>query len=189
MKVAVVGSGSVGSALAEGASHAGFEVRTGSRRADAGSPIGDVLAWADVTVLAIPGSAVDDFASTFADQLADRVVVDATNNIGAASTSGVQAIRSAAATAHVFRAFNSVGWENFTETDYDGIRPDLFFAGPDDDTRETVAALIDGLGPRPVYVGATPQAHAAVDALTGLWFSLAFGQQLGRRVAFKLLGA
>jgi 8-hydroxy-5-deazaflavin:NADPH oxidoreductase len=96
---------------------------------------------------------------------------------------------STAPAAHVFRAFNSVGWENMTATDYDGMRPDMFFAGPDDATRARVAALIDGLGPRPVYVGATPQAHAAVDALTGLWFALAFDQGHGRRIAFKLLGA
>lgn len=189
MKVAVVGSGSVGSALAAGASRAGFEVRVGSRRTDAPHSIDDVLAWADVTVLAIPGGAVAEFASSHAEQLADRVVVDATNNMGAASTSGVPTILSAAPIAHVFRAFNSVGWENMTATDYDGIQPDLFFAGPDDDTRESVADLIAGLGPRPVYVGATPQAHAAVDALAGLWFALAFGQGRGRRIAFKLLGA
>jgi 8-hydroxy-5-deazaflavin:NADPH oxidoreductase len=187
MKVAVVGTGTVGSALAEGAAKAGHEVRLGSRRTGAGEPINDVLGWADVAILAIPGGAVDDFAATHAQQLGDRVVIDATNNMGGSSMSGVDTIRAAAPSAHVFRAFNSVGWENMTVADYDGVRPDLFFAGPDDDTRPVVAALIDSLGPRSVYVGASAQAHAAVNGLAGLWFALAFDQGRGRRIAFKLL--
>ena len=89
----------------------------------------------------------------------------------------------------MYRAFNSVGWENMTAVDYDGLRPDMFFAGPDAAPRAAVEALIDSLGPRPVYVGPTPQAHAAVDSLTGLWFALAFDRGHGRRIAFKLLGA
>lgn len=50
----------------------------------------------------------------------------------------------------------------------------MFFASPDEWTSEPVVALTDGrLGLRLVYVGGTPQAHAAVDVPTGLWFALA----------------
>jgi 8-hydroxy-5-deazaflavin:NADPH oxidoreductase len=190
MKVAVIGSGSVGSALAQGASAAGHEVQVGSRRPEAGVAIGEAVQWADVTIVAVPGGAIADFAASIADRLAGQVIIDASNNVGGGGPiSGVETIRSVAPDAHVYRAFNSVGWENMTVDDYDGVRPDMFFAGPDDQTRTNVEQLIGDLGPRPVYVGATPQAYGAVDSLAGLWFALAFDRGHGRRIAFKLLGA
>lgn len=38
----------------------------------------------------------------------------------------------------------------------------------------------------PVYLGDMSNVHL-VDMLATLWFRLAFGQKLGRRIAFKLL--
>jgi 8-hydroxy-5-deazaflavin:NADPH oxidoreductase len=59
-----------------------------------------------------------------------------------------------------YRAFNSVGWDNMADPRLGDTTTDLFYAGPVD--------------------------QRAADALATLWFALAFGQQRGRRLAFRL---
>jgi predicted dinucleotide-binding enzyme len=63
----------------------------------------------------------------------------------------------------------------------------MFYAGPDGSEREVVSGLIADVGFRPVYAGPSPAAFAAVDSLAGLWFALAIGGGLGRRLAFRVL--
>jgi 8-hydroxy-5-deazaflavin:NADPH oxidoreductase len=106
----------------------------------------------------------------------------------AASTpnrASVKAIAAAAPAAAVYRAFNSLGWENFAEPMMDGMQADLLFAGPESH-REEVERLIADIGLRPVYVGDLDKAPL-VDALGGLWGALAFGQGMGRRLFFKVI--
>jgi predicted dinucleotide-binding enzyme len=68
----------------------------------------------------------------------------------------------------------------------DGIQADMLYVGPDLDARTAIEQLIADCGMRPVYVGDKAQA-ALVDNLGALWGALAFGQKLGRRLAFKVL--
>jgi predicted dinucleotide-binding enzyme len=106
----------------------------------------------------------------------------------------VAAISAAAPTAHVYRAFNSLGWENFADPLFNGVQADLFYAGPEDSSagdseggaRATVERLIADVGLHPVYVGGPEQA-GVVDGVASLWFALALGQRQGRRLAFKVL--
>jgi predicted dinucleotide-binding enzyme len=84
----------------------------------------------------------------------------------------------------VYRAFTATGWENFTG-DVAGERPDMPYTGPDGTERGTVAGLIADAGPRPVWLGA--DAQDALDGAARLWFTLALGRGLGRRLAFRVL--
>jgi predicted dinucleotide-binding enzyme len=144
------------------------------------------VAGAPVVVLAIPGSAVRDLASNLGVGLDGKIVIDASNDVAGASLNGYAAITAAAATAFYFRAFNTVGWENFANPRYGVINADLFYTGPSGVQRDAVEQLIDDVGLRPVYVGDNDQI-AIVDGLTKLWFALAFNQGRGRGIAFKLL--
>ena len=69
---------------------------------------------------------------------------------------------------------------------FGGVVADMCFAGPVAE-RAPVESVIADVGFRPQYVGAGPDALRAVDALATLWFALAFVQQRGRRLAFRLL--
>jgi hypothetical protein len=60
----------------------------------------------------------------------------------------------------------------------------MFFSAPEAD-RATVEAVIDGVGLRPVYVGADEE--AVIDCLFRLWIALAMKQGRGRRLALRLL--
>lgn len=201
LHIAVLGAGNIGSTLGRKWLAAGHEVVFGVT--DPGSPRAEALRGevgqsaaisgaeqaldgAEVVVLAIPGKAVEELLQANAGRLDGKIIVDATNRMGGGPMNSVAALSGAAPTAHVYRAFNSLGWENFADPVLGGLQADLFYAGPDDPTRPTMERLIGDVGLRPVYVGG-PEQVVVVDAVASLWFALALGQRKGRRLAFKML--
>jgi predicted dinucleotide-binding enzyme len=192
--IAVIGAGKVGDTLATAWERAGRTVAVGVRHpADASRPattVTEALDGADVVVLAVPGAATRSTIDINAPALAGKVVVDTTNDLSHGPTSVLSALAHLGAVvpdALGYRAFNSIGWENMANPRFGDETADLCFAGPDGAGRTTVESLITDVGFRPVYVGAGDDAHHAVDALATLWFALAFGQDRGRRLAFRVL--
>ncbi len=143
--------------------------------------IGDALLGSEVVILAIPGGAVADLADKHAGVLAGKLVIDATNQMGAAVAN---ARTSLPASVRYARAFNTLGGENMADPIVGGERADMFFSAPVGD-RETVEAVIEGVGLRPIYVGEDQE--AIIDALFQLWVALAMRQGRGRRLALRLL--
>jgi hypothetical protein len=125
-------------------------------------------------------------ARTQAARLDGRVIVDATNRMGGGPMNSLAAIQAHSPAARIYRAFNSVGWENFADPVFDGVAADLFYCGPEGDGRDMVERLIADAGLRPMYVGGPEQA-GLVDGVASRWFALAMGQRHGRRLAFKVL--
>jgi len=194
--IAVIGAGPVGRTLAAAWVKAGHQVAVGSRdpgsaTVPAGAAVTEPLAAleeASVAVYTIPGSAMPDALAAHTVALDGRIVIDATNNMaprdGAAELSALRHLPDGALG---FRAFNSVGWENMADPVVGGEVADMFYAGPGGAEREVVGGLIADVGFRPVYAGDSPAAFAAVDSVAGLWFALALGRGLGRRLAFRVL--
>jgi hypothetical protein len=100
---------------------------------------------------------------------------------------GLDVLRGAAPGASLFRAFSSLGWENFTEPVIEGVQVDLFYCGNGGPARATMDELIAQIGLRPLYIGGLERAEL-IDAMTMLWFELALGQGKGRHLAFKMIG-
>ncbi len=123
---------------------------------------------------------------THAKALDGKTIIDATNNVSQPAMHSLATFAKHTPNARAFRAFNTLGWENFEDPQFSGVRADLFFCGPDGDARSTVERLISDVGLRPIYVGGVEQVDV-VDGLSRLWFALAFGQNMGRHLAFKLL--
>jgi 8-hydroxy-5-deazaflavin:NADPH oxidoreductase len=187
VRIAAIGRGNIGGTLGEKWRAAGHEVVYGIR--SPGEPgtasVEDAVARAEVVVLAVPGRAARELVGSLGDALAGKVVVDATNAVGADALNCLDAVPP---TAHAVRAFNTLGWESFAEPVVDGVQADLVFAADGDHAREVAERLIRDVGLRPVYAGG-PEAYDIVDGVTRLWFTLALRRGLGRRVAFKVLGA
>jgi 8-hydroxy-5-deazaflavin:NADPH oxidoreductase len=189
--VAVVGTGFVGGTLGRALARAGRRVLFGSRHPaedgvaeDTGAGVttlAGALASADVVILAIPASAVGDLAGRFGDALAGKLVVDATNRMGQATSNSRSVLPD---TVRYARAFNTLGGENMADPVFPDGRADLFFSAPEGD-RGTVEAIVEDVGLRPVYLGADKE--ELVDALFRLWVTLAVEQGRGRRLAFRLL--
>lgn len=190
MKIAIIGTGFIGTTLGRSLAGAGHQIVYGSRHSDpdvavgAGvrtSPVDDALSDSDVAILAIPGSAVADLSARSGDALAGRLVIDATNQTGADVANARAALPP---TVRYVHAFNTLGGENLADPIFDDQRADMFFSAPMGD-RETVETIIEGVGLRPIYVGEDQE--AIIDALSRLWVALAMKQGRGRRLALRLL--
>ena len=190
MNIAIIGAGSIGRALAEKWITAGQHVvvgrRTGAQSVDAVVNVDiDTALSQDVIVLAIPGNAVEEFLTTNAAKLADKLLIDASNSIGrpdmhhAAIADQITGLRYA-------RAFNSLGVENIVEPRIAGVELDMFFTSSSED-RDTVARLITDVGFHPVWLGEGADAASTLDGLTRAWFALAIGQGRGRHLGFKVI--
>jgi predicted dinucleotide-binding enzyme len=213
IRISVLGAGNIGGTLGRKWSAANHKVAFGvndpqGKNAQAlRSELGEKVAigtLADalnsdpqVVVFAVPGAIMDSVITTYAAQLDGRIVVDIANRLGGSPTDsanrrGSNPLNSLATFqehtphAQVFRAFNSLGWENFADPLYDGVPADLFYCGPGGEPRSVMERLIADVGLRPVYAGGLEHI-GAVDAVASLWFALAFDQKKGRNIAFKML--
>jgi 8-hydroxy-5-deazaflavin:NADPH oxidoreductase len=205
--IAILGSGNIGGTLARRWAQAGHDLTLGVR--DAGTervralvdelggagvtvsalPIEEAIASAPVAVVAVPGPSVPTLLESVGGALAGRVVVDTTNDMTGTVAHHAGAFTQHAPQAIVYRAFNTLGWENFAEPDHDGEAADLFYCGADDGLgRGVVEGLIRDVGLGPVYVGGLDQADV-LDGVLRLWFAVAVQQGRGRHTAFKVLPA
>lgn len=193
MEIAVIGTGFIGGILGTALARSGHEVTFGSRHPGdddvAGgssasvTSVDQALASADVVILAVPGPAVTEFAATYRDELAGKLVIDATNRMGEPVANSRAVLP---ASVRYARAFDTLGGENMADPAFDGGRADMFFSAAEVD-RPVVEDVIEGVGLRPVYVGADEE--GLIDCLFRLWVALAVKQGRGRRLAFRLLEA
>lgn len=150
------------------------------------SLIADAIAFGEVVVFAIPGRAMEATIAEQAAALSGKLVIDAANQMGAAVMNSAASFAAHVPTAQVFRAFNTLGWENFEIPRFGDVQADLFYSGPAGEGQTRVEQLIAEVGLRPVWVGG-PEQTDLVDALGRLWFALALNQRRGRHLAFKML--
>lgn len=190
-RIAVIGAGNIGGTLGEIWQRAGHDVTYGVRepegRGSAGQTFAtpeDAIEGGDLVLFAVPAAAMDKMVADLARQLRGKVVIDATNHLGRAKAHSQALLELAADGTPVYRAFNSLGFENFKDPRYGDDVADLFYAGPQGPGRAAVEALIGDVGLRPIYVGNDPE---LVDSVLRLWFALAVHQKLGRGLAFKVL--
>ncbi len=199
MKVAVLGARNVGGTLGRKWARAGHEVMFGVRHTDnpevrnlaaeVGAQVGSIeeaIAFGDVVVFAIPGRVMAETIRTHGQALAGKIVVDTANRLEEAVSNSAADFVAHAPGVRIFRAFNSIAWENFENPQFGDVQADLFYCGPDGEARVQVEQLISDVGMRPVRVGDVDQVEV-VDAVLRLFFALARGQNRGRQLAFKML--
>jgi predicted dinucleotide-binding enzyme len=201
MKIAVLGAGNIGGTLAKKWAKVGHSICFGLR--DPGKPyvqelvkslgsaasaasIAEAIDFGEVVAFAIPGPSMDETIAANAKALDGKIIIDSANKMGAASMNSISTFVKQTPKARPYRAFNTYGWEVFDNPTYPDGPVDLFFCGPDGDSRASVEALISAIGLRPLYLGGVDQADL-VDSVIRLWFALAIGQKKGRSAAFKVL--
>jgi predicted dinucleotide-binding enzyme len=201
MKIGIIGVCNVGATLWRVWALAGHEVRFGVR--DKGAPkvldllagvegmatadsVAETIRFAQVVLLALPGVAVGELVRDQRSDLDGKIIVDATNSTGQPEMHNMTLLEGTLPKAEVFRAFNTLGWENFAEPMFGDEQADLFYCGASGEARDRMERLIRDIGLRPIYVGG-PEAASLLDDMTRLWFTLVFAEGYGRHTAFRLL--
>ena len=204
MRIAVVGSGRIGSGLGRAWVRAGHAVVFGVRNpddpkhaplvAETGAVVTTLAAaldGADVTVLATPFSAVPDVARELPDW-SGRVVIDCTNAIGPGPSLAVGHTDSAAEVnarllpgARLVKSFTAQGAESLAHPVYAGVRATNFYCGDDAHAKGVVRGLIEDVGFEPLDLGGLSAARV-LEPMTLVW--LLASRALGsREFAFTLL--
>lgn len=199
--VAVVGTGSVGTALARGLAATGeYAVVVGSRSADdpdealrelaaradarVASPAA-AAAEGDVVVLAVPGSVVADVARELAPAVGATPVVDPTNGRAPSGAGSLgEAVADALPDAPVAKAFNTIGANRMEAPAFRDGTASMFVCG-DDAAVAVASGLASALGFDVVRAGGI-EASRHLEALARTWIHLAGVH--GRDVGFRLLG-
>ena len=161
MKIAIIGAGNVGGALAARWHQAGHAVVVGSR--DATSPtvhktltiepgiattgIAGPIRPADVVLIATPPQIILALIDVMGD-LSGKVIVDATNAVRQKPDPypTVYHALQARTAGKIVKCFNSTGFENMQNPLYDGSGIDMFMAGDDDEAKTTAATLAKDAG-------------------------------------------
>lgn len=188
MRIAVIGTGNVGGAIAirlaeighdvSAARSPGQELPAALVAAGVGAgPVREILGDAEVVVLAVPFGAVPDVLGGCADLLAGKVLIDCTNPVGPGLTHGLDSVRGGsqlvaelAPGARVVKAFSVYGAENFADNSYPdaNVLPAMLFCGDDAEAKAVVAGLLSELGWEPVDVGGLEQS-LHLEHMTLLW--------------------
>jgi hypothetical protein len=205
MKVTVIGSGNMGSALARQIVKAGHSLvvsgRNSAQAKDLAQTLGatyratDAVQGADAVVLATPYNEALS-ALRAAGDLRGKIVIDITNPLTADfmgltighSTSAAEQIQQAFAEAKVVKAFNTV----FAQVLAQGAKlheatVPVFFAGDDASAKEKVKALIQSMGFSPVDAGPLKNARY-LEPLAGLNIYLGYGAGRGTSIAPAWIG-
>jgi NADPH-dependent F420 reductase len=173
MKIAVIGTGNVGSALGGSLARAGHEVTFAARDAAKAARIaeaaggnvalnpGAAASDADIVVLAVPSTAIPALADELAPFLAGKIVIDPTNPLTPdysgltteGGPSGAERLATLLPDAHVVKAFNTLFATVQADPGTHGTQVDALIAADDDGAAEAVEALAASIGFRPVRVG------------------------------------
>jgi len=199
MRVAVIGVGNVGTALASSLTEAGHDVVVAASNAEkaaqaaaglecepAASPA-EAVVDADAVVLAIPFKAGQEVAGEIRNQVSGKPVIDVTNSpaIVEQGTSNAEAFQAWLPEAHVVKAFNTVFASRLAEPMEGGQPLDGFIAGDDADAKATVATIVRDAGLEPRDVGELKTARA-LEGMAWTNISLNMANQWPWHSAWKL---
>lgn len=207
MKIAIIGSGHVGSTLGTAWAALGYEIVFGVRDTS-GAKVASLLAKAgpsakavsmetaagsaDVVVLTVPWASAREVIAALGD-LRGKILLDCINPVTewpnldhGRGVSGGEQIAGWAAGARVVKIFNTTGYENMADPRYHGESLTMFYAGDDAPAKEIAHQLAGDLGFVPQDIGPLANAHH-LEVLASLWGTLAYRQKLGRGIGFRLV--
>lgn len=204
MRIAIIGTGNVGKALAPAFNRAGHEVAYGVRdpadpkHAGAGlavRSVRDAASWAQVVVLAVNWAQVDEALADCGD-IDGKILIDCTNpltfgpdGISLAlgfDTSGGEIIASKTKAA-VVKALNHVGSPVMKSAHRYATRPIQFVCGEDDQAKHAVSALLRDIGFEPIDYGGIENARK-LEPLGMLWIDQAYKHGMPLTNAFTFIG-
>lgn len=208
MKIAILGAGSVGATLGKAWSKQGHEVIFGVRdinapkvqtllaetenKAIAGT-LAEATQQAEVVALTVPWESVPEILQVVG-TLDGKILLDATNPLIAnrldaaveLSKSGSEQVATWFTGARVVKIFNTIGWEVMDNPQFGSESATLFYAGDDAEAKQIAADLARVICFEPIDAGNLASAKF-LESLGSFWGQLAYGQGMGRNIAWRLL--
>jgi 8-hydroxy-5-deazaflavin:NADPH oxidoreductase len=172
MKIAIIGGGNVGKAIAASSIRAGHSVTISSSDAASASAAAaatgassaasnaEAVRDADIVVIAVWYGVVDGLLDELGDALNGKVVVDVTNPVKPdlsgllfEDESAAEKIQARVPNARVVKAFNTVFASRQADPFVDGVALDALIAADDEAAKATVAEFAGSLGFRSLDIG------------------------------------
>ena len=196
MKIGIIGTGRMGTALGRRWALAGHEVCFGSRDPEKaaavartiadtvrGGTYAEAVAFGDVLLLSVPWKATQEVVQSLG-PLNGKVLLECTNNVGGDDRDAgtTELVAQWARGAKVVKAFNTIFYQ-IIEAEHEPLT--VFIVG-DDDAKATVSPLVRDAGFEPVDAGPIDNAHH-LDALARFIIHLGYQRGMGQRIAYQLV--
>jgi predicted dinucleotide-binding enzyme len=205
MRIAIIGTGNVGGAIARGLAGKGHDLTLGARDplapevsaltaatgASAALPA-EAARDADIVVLALPWGAAEAALQTLGD-LTGKAVVDCMNPIGRTAdgmgltvghtTSGGEIVQGWLPGANVVKTLNQVGAEIMADPSRLPHAPVMFMAGNDTGAKDKVGQMLKDLGFEALDAGDITKARL-LEPFGMVWINQALMRGKGRNWAF-----
>lgn len=208
MKAAILGSGSVGTALGNHLLKQRHAVAFGVRNASSDSVISalstckgatatsnvEAIDGADLVFVALPWEAVQTNLEPLATALVGRTVVDCTNAYEitngcvkpTAFPSAAQVLQGIVPGAKVVKAFNQLGAAKLARPHFPAVTPWMGVAGDDAESVGIVAALAESFGLSAVPFGGL-SASLLLEDMARIWIHGAYVAGLGPSIGFAMV--
>lgn len=208
MKIAIIGAGNVGAALARGLAGKGHLVTLGIRAPDSteivelaretgasrASPAAAASA-SELVILALPWNVAETAVRDLGD-LTGKIVIDPMNPLGMTGgtlgltighvTSGGETLQSWLPSARVVKTLNQVGAEMMADNRALPHRPAMFMAGNDSAAKQAVALLLQDLGFEPLDAGDISRSRL-LEPFAMVWINQALIRGMGRNWALAAI--
>ena len=203
MDIAIIGTGSVGGALATALAKAGHQITLGVRNLDdfkgkkllknpntKVTSIKVAIGQSDVIIVATPAAISIALIKSFGDTTG-KIIIDTMNIIKGNGPEGfsntTDAILANTETKDVVKCFNTTGYNNMENPIYNGVALDAFVAGDSEKGKKEAQQLAKDIGFAECYDIGGNDKFDAMEQFAYFWINLALFQDLGREIGFKLL--
>ena len=201
MKIAIIGHGNVGGALAQSWARAGHQVMIGARDVQDAKALAlaghsnisvhsilEAVAEAATLLVATPPQAAVSLAENWGDT-AGKVIIDATNAVRVKPDPYPTAYHAfqKLTSAKVVKCFNTTGFENMQNPNYGDFALDMYMAGDDEDAKAVARQLAKDAGFEECYDFGKADKVELLEQFALSWINLAIMQGMGRDIGFKLV--
>lgn len=203
MKIAVIGTGNVGGALATRWANKGHEIHLGVRDVDnfkgrelLSNPntravtVEEAVKNSEVILLSTPATATVEVVKGLGDT-SGKIIIDAMNIVMGNGPQGYRnttdAILDNTQTRDVVKCFNTTGFNNMLNPHYGTLAIDMFVAGESKKGVATAVQLAKDAGFAECYHVGGNDKFELMEQFAWFWINLAMFQGLGREIGFKLL--
>ncbi|MFX0082117.1 MAG: NADPH-dependent F420 reductase [Candidatus Hodarchaeota archaeon] len=206
MKIAIIGTGTLGSALGKIWAGKGHTIMFGSRDPQkakklaesigsnaSGGTYEEAAKSGDFVILAVPWSGAKESIKAAGD-LSGKIIVDSTTtaapHLGGTLIkvipSAAEKVAKWAVGADVIKAVHTIGVESLDKVQFGSQQASLFICGDNLDAKSKLKKLGIDLGFDVIDAGPLTNARL-IEPLAMLWIELAYKQGMGTDIAFKLL--